>query len=161
MKKFLFSTTIALALLAGCSKPDQNGGGNGSVSPGVGSITLHWLYDIKDWIKDTDTELNYPNPVHFYANKTNIKYIFKKDGSYTFNYVAMPSNTAMYEAGSWSYDENTLKLTLIPSSGSPYSYRITALRDEHMNWGYTYTTYDNEGVPNGTAEEIVPLYGEK
>jgi hypothetical protein len=162
-RNLLLPLFAAIFSLSACHKPGNNGNGSssGTVSPGQGTVTLHWLYDIKDWIKDTDTEHNYPPAPHFYSNKTNVKYVFTSNHDYTFNYVALPSNAATTEYGTWSYDENTRILTLTPSSGSSYTYRVTALRDEHMTWGYTYTTYDNEGVPNGTAEELVYLYGEK
>jgi hypothetical protein len=158
--RFLLLLFTAAALFTCCNKPDDNGNGS-STGVGQGSISFHWLYDIKDWIKDTDPELGYPEPVHFYSGKTNVKYVFNKSGSYTFTYVKLPSNTAMAENGSWSYDENNKMLSLIPASGSPYTFHMLALRDEHMNWGYCFTTYDAEGVPNGTAEEVVPLLGEK
>jgi hypothetical protein len=48
-------------------------------------------------------------------------------------------------------------LTMSPQSAAAYTYRVAYLDEEQLKLGYTYPTYDNEGVQNGTAEEIVWL----
>ena len=150
-----FKTFALFAILYGtsCTKtPTSTGTGSGSTSTGTIGIS----YLINTWTKD-DENGTWAVPVHFYAGRTDVTIEYKTDNTYILNYTNTTTNSSASETGDWSYDDTNKHLSMTPSTGSPYFFRLVNLTEEQLEFGYNYTTYDNEGVPNGTAEEMVHL----
>jgi len=156
MRKMITSVLMfsSVIFITSCSKPSNNPtAGTSTTHP---NVTLTELYNT--WVKDDEGDPGTWIPsVHFYAGRTDVSIEIKDDHTYVFKYTLTSNSSVVTENGSWTYDASTYKLNMTPQSGSPYFYRVVGLNEEQLTLGYNYPTYDNEGVQNGTAEEIVHL----